>query len=153
MTETWPQCSFHCDGATTFGITAFSITILCIRTLSITIKTRHSSQWNSILFCRVSFMPSVIYTDCLLCWVSYFYCYVECHYASCHYAKCHNAECYGTLWHLKSIKFLKKFEETLSKQKNVKLQNVADIFHWLRSSVWCFFQGTFCIPFRSWNLC
>ncbi len=100
MTETWPQCSFHSDGATTFGIKAFSIT-----TLSITIKTRHSSQWNSILLCRVSFMLTVFYAGC------------RC-YASWHYAKCQNAECHGTFWHLKSIKFFEEIWRNFVKTKN-----------------------------------
>ncbi len=42
------------------------------------------------LLCSVSFMPSVVYTECHKLAL-----YAECHCAECRYAECHYAECRG----------------------------------------------------------
>ncbi len=51
-----------------------------------------------VLLCWVSFMLSVVYTECCTqaLYAEYYYAeyhYAECHYTECHYDECHYAEC------------------------------------------------------------
>ncbi len=69
------------EGATTLSIMTFSLTALSIIAFSMKInKTRHSyAQHNGrLLFCRLLFMPYVLYAKC-----SKIDLYGECYYAEC----------------------------------------------------------------------